>query len=102
MKACFKLQKCLFSTNPSVSTYLHLYDHTIKPILLYVSEIWGMFDTNSASCKKTSDYILEKVYASGITEKSHSRFMKYILGVNRKASYIAVMSELEHTLFISR
>jgi hypothetical protein len=65
------------------------------------SEIWGMFDTNSASCKKTSDYILEKVYASGITEKSHSRFMKYILGVNRKASYIAVMSELEHTLFIS-
>lgn len=54
-----------------------------------------MFDTNSASCKKTSDYILEKVYASGITEKSHSRFMKYILGVNRKASNIAVMSELE-------
>jgi hypothetical protein len=40
-----------------------------------------MFDTNSASCKKTSDYILEKVYPSGITEKSHSRFMKYILGV---------------------
>lgn len=54
-----------------------------------------MFNTNSASFKKTSDYILEKVYASGITEKSHSRFMKYILGVNRKASNIAVMSELE-------
>ena len=35
------------------------------------------------------------VYASGITEKLHSRFMKYILGVNRKASTIAFMSELE-------
>jgi hypothetical protein len=47
-----------------------------------------MFNTNSASCKKTSDYILEKVYASGITEKSHSRFMKYILGVNVIPKYV--------------
>ena len=40
---------------------------------------------------------MEQVYASasGITEKSHSRFMKYILGVNRKASNITVMSELK-------
>jgi hypothetical protein len=29
-----------------------------------------------------------------ITEKSHIRFMKYIIGVNKKASNIAVMSEL--------
>jgi hypothetical protein len=60
---------------------------------------WNLGDVwyKLTSCKKTSDYILEQVYASasGITEKSHSRFMKYILGVNRKASNIAVMSELE-------
>jgi hypothetical protein len=51
--------------------FINLYDHTIKPILLYGSEIWGTFDTNSASCKKTSDYIFEKVYASGITENPY-------------------------------
>jgi hypothetical protein len=57
LKACFKLQKCLFSASPSVSTYLHLYDHTIKPILLYGSEIWGMFDTNSAKINSETPFI---------------------------------------------
>lgn len=62
MKACFGLQQCLASSNPIVSTLLHLYDHTIKPILMYGSEIWGMFSTTSVACKKNYDYILEKVY----------------------------------------
>ena len=63
--------------------------HLILSYLIYGGEIWGMFDTNSASCKKTSDYILEKVYASGISEKSHSRFMKYILG-KYHCSYVRI------------
>jgi hypothetical protein len=47
MKAYFKLQNCLSSTNRSIDTFLHLYDHTIKPILTYGSEIWGMFSVDS-------------------------------------------------------
>ena len=94
MKACFKLQHCLSSTNPSVETLLHLYDHTIKPILIYGSEIWGMFSVDSSSCRKTSDYCLEKIFSNGHTEQSHMKFLKYILGVNRKTANIAVMSEL--------
>ena len=39
LKAYVKLQNCLSSTNPSIDTFLHLYDHTIKPILTYGSEI---------------------------------------------------------------
>ena len=82
------------SSNPSLSTLSHLYDHTIKPILVYGSEIWGMFSTESAACKKSNNFILEKVFMDDITEKSHIRFMKYILGVSKKSSNIAVMSEL--------
>jgi hypothetical protein len=39
LKSYVKLQNCLSSTNPSIDTFLHLYDHTIKPILTYGSEI---------------------------------------------------------------
>jgi hypothetical protein len=56
MKAYFKLQNCLSSTNPSIDTFLHLYDHTIKPILTFGSEIWGRFSVDSSSCRKKSDY----------------------------------------------
>lgn len=94
MKACFKLQNCLSSSSPSIDTYLHLYDHTIKPILTHGSEIWGMFSTNSASCKKESNYCFEKIFLLGHSELSHTKFLKYILGVNKKASNLAVMSEL--------
>ncbi len=59
LKASFKLQSCLSSTNPSISTLLHLFAHTVKPILMYGSEIWGMFNFDSVKCKNTSDYFLE-------------------------------------------
>jgi len=26
---------------PRIKTMLHLFDHTVKPIILYGSEIWG-------------------------------------------------------------
>ena len=94
IKACFKLQQCMSSSNPSVHTLLHLYDHTVKPILTYGCEIWGMFATNSAACKKIDQYLFEKVFENDISEKSQMKFMKYILGVNKKSSNIAVMSEL--------
>ena len=51
LKAVFKLQRALSSSNPSISTFLHLYNHTIKPILMYGSEITGMFKTSSAACR---------------------------------------------------
>ena len=42
-KAIFKLTKSFSGTPPNIITCLHLFDHTIKPILLYGSEIWGGF-----------------------------------------------------------
>jgi hypothetical protein len=62
VKAVFKLQRALSSSNPSISTFLHLYDHTIKPILIYGSEITGMFKTSSAACRKENEYLLQQIY----------------------------------------
>jgi hypothetical protein len=57
LKSSYKLSRCLAA---SIKTNLHLFDHTIKPIILYGSEIWGMFKTNSAACKKDPINISEK------------------------------------------
>jgi len=56
--------------------------------------MWGSFKINSAACKKKSDYLFELIYINDYLEKSHFRYLKYILGVNKKASNLAVLSEV--------
>ena len=41
VKAFFKLKADVLSLYPMPKTSLHIFDHTVKPILLYCSEIWG-------------------------------------------------------------
>jgi hypothetical protein len=44
LKAYFKFRKCFEHQKPKLKTLLHVvFDHTIKRILLYGSEIWGTF-----------------------------------------------------------
>lgn len=43
LKAYFKFRKCFEHQKPKLKTLLHVFDHTIKPVLLYGSEIWGIF-----------------------------------------------------------
>lgn len=42
-KRSFKLTKLTASAYPNIVTSIHLYDHLIKPIVLYASEIWSTF-----------------------------------------------------------
>ena len=65
-----------------------MYDHLIKPIVLYGSEIWGIFRTNSAACKKTSAFLFKEIYKNTIADKSQIRYLKYILGVNKHSSNV--------------
>ena len=44
LRAYYKLCKGILHLQPSVKTCLHVFDHTVVPILLYGSEIWGSFD----------------------------------------------------------
>jgi hypothetical protein len=78
LKAVFKLQKTLSSSNPSISTFLHLYDHTIKPILMYGCKITGLFKTSSAACRKENEYLLQQIYINDFIDKSHFKYLKYI------------------------
>ena len=71
-----------------------MYDHTIKPILMYGSEITGMFKTSSAAYRKENEYLLQQTCINEFIDKSHFKYLKYILGVNKKSTKLAVLSEL--------
>ena len=92
-KASFKLTKLVSSSEPSIKTSLHLFDHLIKPIVLYGAEIWGMFKTNSSACQKDDNFTFQNIYKNNIADKAHIRYLKYILGVNKYSSNFAVLSE---------
>jgi hypothetical protein len=49
----FKFKKCFQGHSPKIKTILHIFDHTIKPILLYGSEIWGSFPAQKKLLKTT-------------------------------------------------
>ena len=52
----FIFTKLTTTGEANIKTSLHLFDHLLKPIVLYGSEILGTFRTfftSSAACKKT-------------------------------------------------
>ena len=54
LKAYFKLKKCFEHHKPKIKTILHVFDHTVKPVLLHGSEIWGIFDAKKLNKLKDS------------------------------------------------
>lgn len=53
---------------------MHLFCHTINPIVNYDREILGIFSATSVAHKKNN--ILEKVYSKDTTKKSLTKVMK--------------------------
>ena len=91
-KAIFKLKRCLGSVNVKPYMQLKMFDQLIKPIATYGAEIWGL-----RSAKKDKQGVgknIEAGYESLPTERLHVNFCKYVLGVHRKASNVAVFGEL--------
>lgn len=93
LKAYFKLVKCFGNIKPKIHTLIHLYDHTVKPVLLYACEIWGTINTDTSSVKRP-DYCIENFFNKMFCEKMHIKFLKYICGVHKKASNQAIVGEL--------
>ena len=99
-----------FSNNTKVRTLNHLFDHLVKPILLYGSEILGMHhfavradkisssDSDAAKffkgLKKEFPILLRYLDNDDPLEKVHLRFCKFALGVHSKATNMAVYGEL--------
>ena len=52
LKAFFKLKSIFGDLSPNVHTCLHIFDHTIKPILLYGYEVWVIFSPTSTAVRK--------------------------------------------------
>ena len=84
--------KDILSFQPSVNTSMHIFDHTVKPVLLYGSEIWGAL--NPSSPRLRNDVSLDKIYQNIDLDKLNTKFCKFTLGVNKKSSNFAVYAEM--------
>ena len=93
LKSYYKLRKDFLAFGPNIKNSLHVFDHTVKPILLYGSEIWGYFNSHKARFKK-DDLPIDQIHLNLLCEKLHIKFSKFVLGVNKKATNFAVLSEL--------
>lgn len=78
--------------NISPRTALNLFDVLIKPILLYNSEIWGLY--NNHLINNSFTFSIESSIHKSMYETFHLQFCKFILGVNSKTTNIAVLGEL--------
>ena len=85
-KAVFKLRSMFKQANVDHSTLIHLFDHTIKPILLYGSEIWGHTLLNKGLINTN---ILER----DEIEHCHLKYCRSSLAVSRKAPNIGIYGE---------
>ena len=77
---------------PKLDTLIHLFEHTIEPIVLYGSEIWGTVNILSSKIKK-ADFNLEQLFENFLCDKLQIKFLKYISKMNRKSTNIAIFSE---------
>jgi hypothetical protein len=76
--------------NPSINTLLHVYDHTIQPIAIYGGELWGLANFT----EKSKGSHLYDIYKDWEFEKINIKFYKYILGLNKRTTNLAVLAEL--------
>ena len=75
LKAYYSLLSLFDKIKLTVKTKLHLIDTMVVPILLYGSEVWGVY--NFKEC-----------------DKLHIKFCKYSLGVRQQTPNMAVYGEL--------
>ena len=61
IKTSFKLTNLITTGGePSINANLHLYDHLLKPLVLYGSEIRVIFKTNSAASENSNGFIFDR------------------------------------------
>jgi len=88
LKAMYKLNK-LLDHNYNIDIALHIFDNTVKPILLYGSEVWGIDLAKSSLAKSYGKHI----EANKISQ-TELKFYRRILGVRRNTSLIGIRGEL--------
>ena len=72
-----------------------LFDTCVKPIFLYCTEIWSPYSLNFVKVPlKSNSFNLEESYEDFLSERIHTKFCKFLLGVNRYSSNLACKSEV--------
>ena len=90
LKACFKFYRDVKSANPSIKTFLHIFDHCIKPMVLYGCENWSIINVTP----KRRNLPLFDIFKEWNAEKLNIKFCKYIMGVSKTCTNIGIYSEL--------
>ena len=92
LKTYYKLRKDFFSLNPTVKSSMHIFDHNLKPILLYNSEVWGSYNTCIPSDRlNTRAFDLDNIFKSFQCEKLHHKFSKFLLGVHKECKFCCII-----------
>jgi len=86
LKHTLNYKNALGDIKPNINTLLHLFDHTVKPILTYGCEIWGTLNQTSSIFKTNKDYKIEKSVENMQCEKLHIKYLKFSLGVLTRSS----------------
>lgn len=81
LKALFKYKKSFNLYKPKIYTLSHIFDHTVKPVLLYGSEIWGSSVINKLN---KNEHNLFKLCKDMKQESIHVKFCKFSLGLGKK------------------
>ena len=89
LKAIFCIRKAIMSDCMNTGLYMTLYNHCVKPILLYGSEVWSIdFLINKSGVTQ-----MENRYDLFIPEKTQLRFFKNVKGVHKYSVNDAVRAE---------
>ena len=73
---------------------MHIFDHTILPVLMYGSEVWGTVNPLGSRITRISDFKLASAYDGNHVDKLNLKFCKYILQVHKTASNSGILGEL--------
>jgi hypothetical protein len=73
LKALFKFRKSFNLYKPKIKTLLHIFDHTVTPVLLYGSEVWGTSMVNKIN---KEERFLFNLSTNMKQENVHIRFLQ--------------------------
>ena len=96
MRAFFGLKRSIIRSKLSFKSLSTLFDSLIKPILLYGAPIWtpnSSVNKSIIKSLKSEKVDLVKAINRSVQEKVHLSYLKWALGVHRKASNIGVWGE---------
>ena len=87
----FKVKSVVDREAMSPLISMDLFDKTVKPVCLYGSEIWGQMPVSPTIAPRE---LLDKLFKKIHIEKINLSYMKWLLGVHKYSSNLAVLGDL--------